>query len=67
MKLKKIFSPIFDPYVGPVFVISIFLSFIVFVVIPKHSYENKIEHMTDEAVKTLNYLKKLEYIIQVML
>jgi len=58
MKLKKIFSPIFDPYVGPVFVISIFLSFIVFVVIPKHSYKNKIEHMTDEAVKTLNYLKK---------
>ncbi|XOB62993.1 ATP-binding protein [Campylobacterota bacterium DY0563] len=59
MKLKKIFSPIFDPYVGPVFVISIVLSFIVFVVIPKHSYENKIEDMTNDAVKTLNYLKKI--------
>ncbi|RXJ67627.1 hypothetical protein CRV08_09665 [Halarcobacter ebronensis] len=59
MKLRKIFFPILNPYIGPIFAISIFLSFVVFYLVPKHSYENKIEHMSKEALKTLNYLKKI--------
>ena len=59
MKLKKLFIPISNPYIGPIFVISIFLSIIIFYLIPKHSYENKVEHMSQEALKTLNYLKKI--------
>lgn len=39
--MKKIFSIFKDPYIGPIFVISVILLVIMIFIIPKYSYENQ--------------------------
>ncbi|NCB11888.1 MAG: response regulator [Erysipelotrichia bacterium] len=67
--MKKIFSIFKDPYIGPIFVISVILLVIMIFIIPKYSYENQKIIMEKKAIDIVNNLKKIrayytEYIIK---
>ena len=67
--MKKIFSIFKDPYIGPIFIISIILLVIMIFIIPKYSYENQKNIMEKKAIDIVNNLKKIrayytEYIIK---
>ncbi|MFY9090064.1 ATP-binding protein [Arcobacter aquimarinus] len=67
--MKKIFSIFKDPYIGPIFVISVILLVIMIFIIPKYSYENQKSIMEKKAIDIVNNLKKIrayytEYIIK---
>ena len=57
--MKKILSIFKDPYIGPIFVISIILLVIMIFIIPKYSYENQKIIMEKKAVDIVNNLKKI--------
>ena len=57
--MKKILSIFKDPYIGPIFVISVILLVIMIFIIPKYSYENQKIIMEKKAVDIVNNLKKI--------
>ena len=59
MNFKKLFSPILNPYIGPILVIAIILFVLIILILPKYSHENKIEQLTNRAVEITNNLKKV--------
>jgi PAS domain S-box-containing protein len=57
--MKKIFSIFKDPYIGPIFAISIILLVIMIFIIPKYSHENQKIIMEKKAIDIVNNLKKI--------
>lgn len=57
--MKNFFLVFKNPYIGPIFTISIFLVFIIFFIIPKYSYDNQIKALEKQAIDIVNDLKKL--------
>ena len=56
--MKKLISIFFNPFIGPVFVISLFIFFISFYLVPSFSSENRAELLTKNALETIDNLKK---------
>ncbi|NVJ52106.1 MAG: response regulator, partial [Campylobacteraceae bacterium] len=57
--MKKLFSPFFNPYIGPILVIGLTLIYLIVFVLPDFSSKNKINEMTKQSIEMVNNLKKI--------
>ncbi len=56
--LKRILGPFFNPFTGPIFVITIILTISIIFIIPKYTDQNNKEQMTQKAEELIDNLKK---------
>lgn len=64
--MKKIFSPFFNPYIGPILVIGLTLIYLIVFILPEFSNKNKMDEMTKQSIEMVSNLKKSEAIIHLM-
>ncbi|MGB0990329.1 MAG: ATP-binding protein [Halarcobacter sp.] len=57
--MKKIFSPFFNPYIGPILVIGLTLIYLIVFILPEFSNKNKMDEMTKQSIEMVNNLKKI--------
>ena len=56
--MKKLISIFLNPFIGPVFVISLFIFFVSLYLVPNFSANNKAELLTKNAIQTIDNIKK---------
>jgi len=59
MSFKKFTSPLLNPFTGPILVASVILAVVVFYLIPDLSKQNEIAKLENNAVSSINKLKKI--------
>ncbi|WP_419774019.1 ATP-binding protein [Halarcobacter sp.] len=57
--MKKIFSPFFNPYIGPILVIGLTLIYLIVFILPEFSNKNKMDEMTKQSIEMVSNLKKI--------
>ena len=59
MPFKKLINPFANPFTGPILVASIIIAVVIFYIIPDLSKKNEIEKLQNNAVSSINKLKKI--------
>ncbi len=57
MNIKNVFKPIVNPYIGPIIVSALIISYLIIFILPDISHENEMKKIEKNSVATVNKLK----------